>query len=544
MAGDSQLWKALFYDRFVRPRASRIPGVRDQEQSAHSLYYSSKISKWLDDDHLVRKGSATNWKRKYKLRHNWSRGSAHVTETQLAEHPSQPPLLVCLHNDIVVTADPLAGLRAWALKGNDRLIATIPFCTGKENVSAGPTSLSIDSTQSPKDQVNISVGFDNGSFAIYTLLRNERRFECRYTHAPSTNGQIHAIAYASPYLLTMTGAPLLSLYCFGHEPEQVISELASSSDEVNNTDPNSAQEPSTLERSSNVNVGEDLCGSRVDKDRMDHLMIRPPTLISSLRSQTAYPPISLAIRASSTSIVASIAYAMPTWTSGWSVGLQEIRIAPGGAIIESRMASAATRDALSPPYNPHLRRPNNMANLDQQVATGVRLALGSKPTSLSYHHPYLLSSHPDNTLTLYMVTSNTEDLSIGVGSRLWGHTSSVSGAHVGDRGKAVSVSAVGNELRVWELEGGISSNTSRRRAAAGESSVRVYPKRTNTTSGTKADNILRDYIGAVIDPTANREQAVDDSAVTQGWVTFNEEKVVLLREKMLGAQALVVYDFD
>ena len=413
------------------------------------------------------------------------------------------------------------------LKGNDRLIATTPFFTAKEERSAGPTALSIDGTQTRNDRVNISVGFDDGGFAIYTLLRNERRFVRRYLHAASRNGSIHAIAYASPYLLTMTGAPLLSLYRFDHEPDQISSHLGSSSDRIDNVDPGG-------------------CGATEERRDYDDVL-RPPTLISSLRSQTAYPPISLAIRVSSTSIVASIAYAMPSWTSGWSVGLQEIRIASGGAIIDSRVASAASREALSPAPNSHLRTPrhnNSTTTLDQQVVTGVKLALGSKPTSLSYNHPYLLSSHADNTLTLYMVTSNTEELSIGVGSRLWGHTSSVSGAHVGDRGKAVSVSAVGNELRVWELEGGMTSNTSRRRAAAGEASVRVCHERNDVTSKTKRENMSRAHIGAITGPRFIPEQESDEFAVTHGWVAFDEEKVVLLREKMLGTQALVVYDFE
>ena len=496
----------------------------------------------------MRRGNATNWKRQYRLRHNWSRGSANVSETQLAEHASQPPLLVRLHDDLVITADPVAGLRAWALKGNDRLIATTPCCSDKKDRSAGPTSLSIDGTQSRNDLVNISVGYDDGSFTIYTLQRNERRFACRYAHAPSRNGAIHAIAYASPYLLTMTAAPLLSLYRFRYESDEASSglELSSETEKTVDTIPN---KKSRIDREVPYrHVQEVPDGSCGNEGGVDHnTLIRPPTLISSLRSHTAYPPISLAIRASPISIVASIAYAMPTWTSGWSVGLQEIRIAPSGSIIDSRMASAATRGALSLPSNPQLRtvaHNYNTTDLDQQLVNGVRMTLGSKPTSLSYNHPYLLSAHPDNTLTLYMVTSNTEELSIGVGSRLWGHTSSVSGAHVGDRGKAVSVSAVGNELRVWELEGGMSSSTSRRRAATGEASVRVRPGRNGPTTETKTENSLRAHVGAVTGSRCMQEQAFDDSTVTQGWVAFDEEKVVLLREKMLGTQSLVVYDFE
>ncbi|KAK4694977.1 hypothetical protein P7C71_g2679, partial [Lecanoromycetidae sp. Uapishka_2] len=447
LAGDAQLWKALYYER---------------------------ISKWLDDDHLVRRGRATDWKRQYKLRHNWSRGSARVSETQVAEQPSTPPLLLRLRDNTVVTVDD-GTLKAWNLKCNepsDRVMASTALCQSKA------TSLAIDDNNSLQaHHVDIAIGFDNGSFAIYTLNRNERVFALRYQHPPSRNGGIHAIAYASPYLLTMTGTPLLSLYRFDHDGSDII------------------KKP-----------------------------IQAPSLLSSLRSHTAYPPISLAIRAASNSIVASIAYAMPTWTFGWSVGLQELRLTADGVILESRMASACSKSFAPPLLHSQLR------------INGPRIPSITKPTSMSYNHPYLLSAHSDNTLTLYMVTSNAEELSIGAAERLWGHTNGVSAAHVGDRGKAVSVSALGNELRVWELEGGVSSSSTRRRAAAGEASVRVRPERKRRLSSSAvppASSLQQDF-----------EEAFEETNVTKGWVAFDEEKVVLLREKMQGAQALVVYDFS
>jgi len=45
LAGDSQLWKSLYYNRFVRPRASRLPGIHECGGST-VLHYSSKRSKW------------------------------------------------------------------------------------------------------------------------------------------------------------------------------------------------------------------------------------------------------------------------------------------------------------------------------------------------------------------------------------------------------------------------------------------------------------------------------------------------------------------
>ena len=477
LAGDPQIWKALYYDRFVRPRASRIPGVRALETSVQNLLYSSKMSKWLDDDHLVRGGSATNWKRQYKLRHNWCRGSARISETRVSDRPSTPPLLLRLHDDIVVMVDATAGLKAWSLGGNDRILASTELC------GTGPTSLALDDDEVSKDQVHISVGFEDGSFAIYRLARSKRLFKLQYHHPPSRNGTIQAIAYAGPYLLTMAGTSLLSLYRLADDR-----------------------------------------GTQSDND------YTPPTLLSSLRSQTAHTPIQLAIRTSSGGIVASIAYAIPTFTLGWSVGLQELRLTANSAILDSRIASASSSKSFAPPmFHSHLH------------INGPWIPAITKPTSLSYNHPYLLSAHSDNTLTLYMVTSNADELSIGAAERLWGHTTSVSGAHVGDRGKAVSVGRIGDELRVWELEGGLSSSSSRKRAAAGEASVQVRTeKRRNSWHNARRQTSLQAQKVLKTD----FDEAFNETNVTKGWVAFDEEKVVLLREKLQGAQALVVYDFS
>ena len=486
----------------MRPRASRIPGVRDHESSARSLHYSSKVSKWLDDDYLVRRGRVTNWKRLYKLRHNWSRGSANISETKVADRPSIPPLLVCLHNGIVIIAESTSGLKAYQLEGDptDRLIASTDLSRGLNlgQTRILPTSLAIDSANTIPHEVDISLGFDDGGFSIYTLSRKERAIHRRYVHSPSRNGSIRSIAYSSPYLLTISGAQLLSMY-------------------------------------------------RFERKSLNESALSSPILLSSLRSHTAHPPVSLAIRVSLTSVVASIAYAIPTWTTAWSVGLQELRLTRKGAILDSRMASATgcplahSLSGINQNAPSLLQRMKTSSGQDRPVAS---LQTAVKPTSLSYNHPYLLSAHADNTLTLYMVTSNAKELVVGAGNRLWGHTSSISGAHVGERGKAVSVSAVGNEIRVWELEGIITSSASRRRATAGGSSIQVQPKTTETEKS-RAGRAFEAC--GYIDTKSTESSAlgtVDEPAISQGWVSFDEEKVVLLREKMKGAQALVVYDFS
>ncbi len=131
------------------------------------------------------------------------------------------------------------------------------------------------------------------------------------------------------------------------------------------------------------------------------------------------------------------------------------------------------------------------------------------PTTLSYTHPYLLASLPDNTLVLWLCTSNASSLTISPGIRLWGHTSGISDAEITSRGKAVSVSKLGEEMRVWELEG---RSTNR----FGGMSVEIRP-----------------------DQLAGKEISWDER---RNWVGFDDEMVIVLKEKG-GRESLMVYDF-
>ncbi|KAI9790120.1 MAG: hypothetical protein M1833_002109 [Piccolia ochrophora] len=500
VAGDSQLWKAAYYDRFVRPRASRVPRIKLHGAASDSLAFSSKASIWLEDDELVRRGTHTDWKRHYKLRHNWARGSCDVSEVEIAEQPSVPPLLVRSSNDIIVTVDATAGLRAWDMKGQHRLLASVGLHSpdGLDG-SMAPTSLGIDAQQKPGlDGLHAIVGFADGRFSVYTLETDPFAFDHRYTHPASSTGMITAVAFSSPYIVTMTQASLLTLYAF--------------------------------------------YASEADSNVPDY---GDPRLLSSLKSHTVWPPLSLSIRTTSHNIVASIAYALPTYLSGWSVGLQELRLTHEGQVADSRLASAVTQGfvPLSPTMSPSSpSSPSHNTTSPYKSRPRAMTHNGVNPTSLSYNHPYLLASHADNTLTLYLVTSTAEELSISSGSRLWGHTSSVSGAQVSGRGKAVSVSMRGNELRVWELEGGFSSSASRRRLASGETSVEIRPERTPLEQRDAArpisEVVPRSGAGLVLDPEG------PGASVARGWVGFNEENVVVLREKEQGSQALVFYDFS
>ncbi|KAF2792148.1 hypothetical protein K505DRAFT_308160 [Melanomma pulvis-pyrius CBS 109.77] len=492
IAVDSELWKAAFYNQFVLPRASRIPGIKDAAASDH-LCYSSKLSKWLDDGYLVKNGLETNWKQQYRLRHNWSQGQCAVSEILVAERPPDPPLLVMMQNGLIFTADSISGLRVWSSKNERELIASTSLITDRTDHPQSPTSMAINSQEGADGHHRVVIGFEDGSFSVYALKRNDNEFIILFDHAPSNNGMLSALAYASPYLLTMTEDQLLSIYAF----------------------PENGQFDSTLEA---------------------------PRLLYSMRSHTIWPPVSLSIRTTSTSMTAAIAYSIPTYLSGWTVGIQEMRLTHEGDLIESRLATAADENfhTLSGHYSgssPSTRLSSPF--FGRPRGSGLPSTPGnSKPTSMSYSHPYLLVAHPDNTLSSYLVKSTSSVLQIGSGARLWGHTSSVSGAYVGVRGKAVSVSRLGDELRVWDLEGG-TALSARKRAKNGELSVRVQ---TTKTTG-DLSNLFHTEPQRKFGLRLALDQGFDDSTVSRGWVGFDEQHVIVLREKSQGSQALFLYDF-
>jgi len=248
------------------------------------------------------------------------------------------------------------------------------------------------------------------------------------------------------------------------------------------------------------------------------------------------------------SILICIAYALPTYLSGWTVGIQEIRVSSdNGDLLSSRLASAIDQQYRSLMFPQSLNAQTNTAPPFSYFGNVEANQIHSKPTSLSYTHPYLLVSHPDNTLTLYLVSSTNDTLAISPGSRLWGHTSSVSGAHVGGRGKAISVSSRGDELRVWELEGGFTSAAAKRKLQSGGLSVQIRPEAVRRRSSTyihESKPELETARGSSLGLALRHGKSVsEDTSMIRGWVGFDEENVVVLKEKSCGGQTLVVYDF-
>ncbi|KAH6665147.1 hypothetical protein B0J14DRAFT_492646 [Halenospora varia] len=493
LAGDSQIWKNLYYNRFVLPRALRIPGMKTAQDDG-GLHFSSRRSKWLEEHTLVNRedGKRTNWKGQYKLRHNWSIGACEIQEIRVAERPSVPSMLVKLADGVVLTVNKEDGLRAWDLKQK------ILIAEYKLEGTTTPTCLSVDE-ESRSDGLGIAVGFVDGGWGTWKLDTKKKGFEAIYRHPGSSNGMLGAIAFANPYVLTITDSQLLSLYTFAHE----------------------IMEPEALSKPENLAIETKI----------------QPSLLASLKSHTSWPPLSLSIRTTKSptanpTIIASIAYSLPTYTSGYTIGLQELHLSPTtGLITFSRLASALPQGFASILSSPISSRTSSPALQPQQV-----VGIGStttRPTTLSYSHPYILATHPDNTLTLYLCTSTSSTLQISPGTKLWGHTSSVSSASITQRGKAVSVSTRGNELRVWELEGGFASSSSSTPSKA----RKVNRRERELLNGERSVVVKHSAVETVGDGFENAIGA------RKRWVGFDDEVVIVLKESEGGTQALMVYDF-
>lgn len=559
LAEDSQLWKALYYARFVLPRAMRIPGFRGKANvREHKLHYKGRRNLWADGRFggLVREergeensgyrtpprrsrisqgkeqqqeqDTRVNWKRQFKIRHNWARGKCAVEELKLGPDPAaqegllqdedddeeeRSKMLVKVVEGLAVTADAAFGLRAWDLKTREVVAQTVLHIELHEDEST-PSCIAVDDHGLEKGVLDISIGFANGSFGVWRLTE-DRILVRRYRHEKSSNGELVGMSYSHPYLLTATGAVLVSLYTFDvpEKPDAVVE------DESDGEDP---PIPSWLAA---------YTGTEDPSDKATHaneISLPAPYLMTSLKSHTSDPPLALSIRKTGTTTVASIAYTFFT-RQGWSIGIQDLHITPNARPqhppqITTRLAytnpvqTAPTRDVETPsPSRSQQVRSGLPFTHDEPFASSMTPPSPSAPhqpgpTTLSYTHPYLLATLPDNTLVLHLCTSTTATLSVSPGIRLWGHTSGISDADITSRGKAVSVSSRGEEMRVWELEGRPSGLRSR--------SVEIR------AGGGGGDS-----------------SGVGDWDERRNWVGFDDEMVIVLKEAKGGRESLMVYDF-
>lgn len=454
LSRDSQLWRLLYYRKFIKPRSSRM----------------LKLSRWLQEHQSLTDGRQIDWKKRYKLSHNWSKGKCNVRKTRLPMVTSVPSLLVRMHKDLIVTAQRRRGLQVWSAAAEQVLLLSRPW---EENIygnhngpifDSTPTALAVDSLEGRPDSLQIAVGFAGSIFVIYQYNTKSRTVDSVHIHSVPRKSAVTMIAMAARHVVLSYGGDM----------------------ELYHLDPLIQHQQSTRAQS----------------------LPRP---LASLSSYTPGRPMALSIRVINARICVSVAFVLPSYYFGWVVGVQETIWRSDGTLLSCRNASSHQAGSDRDPTRPLLKDP--------------------RPTSLSYTHPYLLTAHADNTLTLFLVSSDNDELRIGEGQKLWGHASSVAGALINGRGKAISVTNKGGELRVWDLEGGGESMAMKKRLLAGDLSIRIAA---DTSLGSEPKTVSR---GRVYSPS------IQHTIRSGEWVDFDEEKVVVLHERVEDNRDLVVYDF-
>ena len=501
---DPELWKRLYFLRFILPRLAHVQS-RTRTRIACQEWWNTERTQ--ADEGRPRK----DWKHMFKVRHNWHKGRCAISEIDISElssphtaientpmylpdrvwrllrMPDVPAPLVQFDGTIFIAVDKDSDLRAWNIvefeDGKRKQVAQREFGVWEDGWQLGkPSALAIDGRDATTD---VAVGFESGAAMILQLVQEQKSdegnfgFLKRYLLAPEqVPHKIAHITYSHPYLLTLDVDYRFRAYYFESD-EQTLSQ---------------------------------------------------PRLLAALQAQALNGPCNLSIRKPRNEgtgpVIASIAYAMPVLNAGWSVGIQEIILdisSPDG-IKQTRIGTCfprafelAAHFGLDPTQ---MRAPNVPV---------------TRPSSISYSHPYLLTSHRDNTLTLYLARSTETAITIGQPRRLWGHTSGVARADVAGRGRAVSVSQQGSEVRVWELEPLAAAILRAGDAGSGATvgivdSVRLE----NTRLVSKVGSELFLQIG---EPPSMEPTAVE-------WIGFDEEKVLVMTSRIERDNAVTLYDFN
>ncbi|KAK9240937.1 hypothetical protein V1525DRAFT_385241 [Lipomyces kononenkoae] len=477
LSSDSLVWKRLFYSHFVEPRLPKRLGLRRQAEDQ----WCCRTREHEPDSH---------WKSLYRLRYNWHRGRCSIGRVNVSSLPSdkrsgslggglEQSMIVRFRGRSIFTVDDDSGLRAWDAGGDLTATVAMPRTYmdeyGRETAYGAPSALHIHTQDNiscdGRSELTIIVGFTGGGYALYTTaLDKYSNFDLRYTHSPpSRQPAVTAIVYEYPFLVTLARDQRMNIYQF---------------------------------QESDVQGG--------------NKFLAAANLISSLKSQTIHGPTSLSMRkavAQSEHVFVTIAYSHPFLTSGWTVGIQEIELDPLRGVVNLRTASSLPKESpmISSSRSLRSRKPQSPALFELDFGFTETV---SPPTSLSYSHPFLLSSHTDNTLISYIVKSTDLELSISEGKRLWGHGSGIAGVEVKDRGKAVSISCNGHEIRVWDLE-----------------SYRFG----------RDDSVQSVKLRIGEDKVSPPEEEAEGAKLGK-FFGFDDEKVVVEQEKKQG-RAIIVYDF-
>ena len=380
--------------------------------------------------------------------------------------PPTAPTIIKIHDGVTFEAAP-AGLRAWTNRKASTPLASEPFTPDNDNVPI-PTAMSLDASC---DILRLGVGFSDSSFRCYEYSDASGFAQyCAPQHCLDQHEPVVALAMNFPYVFALVGNSnflLKQLYPKNSPQSEAWEEIA---------------------------------------------------WLQAGRRHACIP--SLTLRRFEGEVAASIAYTFElVGGTSWCLGIQELRASHSSNNSPKKRFSSGNDTTHRKTMGWVLR------TFDAWTpAFPLHPAVDSRPKALSYSHPYLLAALPDNTMMVYLVTSTFDRLSLSDGSRLWGHTSGISSSEVNGRGKAVTTSIKGGEVRVWDLEG----------LARGQ-----WQSKTSTPLVPTPDSTAVSRYSVV---SAKESPEDDQLAFTKSWIAFDDEQVLVLGERR-HERTLERYDF-
>lgn len=333
---------------------------------------------------------------------------------------------------------------------------------------SAPTALAIDVEER---NTRVCVGHENGTISLFKFDGTAVRSDVDFVQAEGSS--VESIAVSWPYVLTLSASRTINL----------------------------------LQRA-------------VDADTV---LVKS---LATLHSDAPLAPAALSLRKTTTTLIAGICYAFNRFNAGWCLGLQEMRMDLQGTLQKNRTTTSMAT-VMSESLHPS-KQPRFTSRSASTSPFSLHPELMRSPNSLSYCGCYILAGLPDNTLMVYTVSSTEEKLEIGVGRRLWGHTSAISAAEVTSTGKAVSISSTSEEMRYWELEEVLVSSSLRKTSTP----IKSY----NLGNLSEAITLRGNGIGLAL------KDVKEEDRLQRRCVSFDDEQAIVVGERG-GNQIVSCFDF-
>ncbi|CAI2180287.1 5515_t:CDS:2 [Funneliformis geosporum] len=550
LANDRQLWKNLFLSRFKAPKRPNLTYRLESLQMIPSQINSIPKFQILPDNTCDDMADEEDWKNIYRVSHNWQTGNCRVIDfkpyvdfnkNQMHHFSSlagsskiQPKIqpidsFTQFHSDRIppVNSNPLVQFtRHVILTASFSSAKNIPevhlWRAGKQNEhidtlrseilyktmqkSKFPivvTCLKLDSNEG-KDDTGIHkliAGYSNGGFTIWEFdsmersstddktMRKWRHREIFTLHSSRAQNPLIACALHFPVLVTCTEDFELSIYFMDYKLN------------------NSAQFNSSIEGNEPV-------------EKIDC------RLVHQLRSFVCWAPIEISVESITENSIqsstlnyssrdvwkATIAYSVPLYGGGWSVGVQEIKFS-SAQLISTRHCSSL------PSFIPILSENNSAENVEQFSFAPI--------TTITYNAGQLVTAHFDNTLQVYHVLEQGRKLECRHECTLYGHTGSVMSVALDEHGKLITGS-MDHSIKIWDLGWNLVKNNEGRKSKDRDDILRL--KSTNhqdtefSTVGISAKRKKHGECIVTLSDSLNNIRENNNFGIK--WVGFDEGRIV------------------